>query len=47
MARGISFLAQPSEYKTLLKMGEKHEVRDGACTFFCLDWWQGEGPQER
>jgi hypothetical protein len=30
--------------KSVLSLGENHQVRNGRPTRFWLDWWQGSGP---
>jgi hypothetical protein len=39
--RGSPFWKSLHKIKHLFKLGTKHEVWDGSCTLFWLDWWHG------
>jgi hypothetical protein len=42
--KGSQFWNAIHKIKWYFKLGAKHQVRDGARTYFWLDWWTGNGP---
>jgi hypothetical protein len=42
--KGSQFWNSIHKIKWYFKLGAKHQVRDGARTYFWLDWWTGNGP---
>jgi hypothetical protein len=42
--KGSQFWNSLQKIKWYFKLGARHRVRNGRCTYFWLDWWTGSGP---